>query len=281
MTTTQDRADEAYQKALLAAVVAVKRGFLSPEAAMDVLSDADPPAPAADQPPTDPVQSVLNVNPDAPRAALTNELNGLLQDTDWMKSAWQRIELSAEQAASLSSMRPGPGQVEEARAVLTALARERLQALRERLPLSNETRYSVVREFARGGMGRILIATDNAVGREVALKEVLVPEDAQGRDPTDADPEAVERFLREAKVTGQLDHPGIVPVYEISRRQDGSIFYSMKHWTFAYQGIGGIDWYVTDSFTIYTEYKALVFHDAVGLENYLHHQVGLGLRFKF
>ncbi len=225
MATTQDRADEAYQKALLAAVVAVKRGFLTADAAMEVLSNGDPPAAPV---PADPVQSVLNVNPDAPRAALTNELNDLLKDSEWMKSAWQRIELSAEQAASLSSMRPGAGQLEEARAVLTALARERLQALRERLPLSNETRYSVVREFARGGMGRILIATDNAVGREVALKEVLVPDAAQGRDPTDADPEAVERFLREAKVTGQLDHPGIVPVYEISRRQDGSIFYTMK-----------------------------------------------------
>jgi opacity protein-like surface antigen len=54
-----------------------------------------------------------------------------------------------------------------------------------------------------------------------------------------------------------------------------------EDWTFAYQGIGGLDWYVNDRFTIYTEYKALVFHDAVGLENYLHHQVGLGVRFKF
>jgi opacity protein-like surface antigen len=54
-----------------------------------------------------------------------------------------------------------------------------------------------------------------------------------------------------------------------------------EDWTLAYQGIGGIDWYVTDRFTVYTEYKALVFHDAVGLENYLHHQLGLGVRFKF
>jgi serine/threonine-protein kinase len=38
----------------------------------------------------------------------------------------------------------------------------------------------------------------------------------------------VERFLREAKITGQLEHPNIVPVYEISRRDDGSIFYTMK-----------------------------------------------------
>jgi serine/threonine-protein kinase len=43
-----------------------------------------------------------------------------------------------------------------------------------------------------------------------------------------ASPELIERFLREAKVTGQLEHPNIVPVYEIAARDDGSVFYTMK-----------------------------------------------------
>jgi opacity protein-like surface antigen len=51
--------------------------------------------------------------------------------------------------------------------------------------------------------------------------------------------------------------------------------------TFAYQGIAGFDWWVTDRWTLFTEYKALVFNDAVGLHNYLNHLVGVGVRVKF
>jgi serine/threonine-protein kinase len=40
--------------------------------------------------------------------------------------------------------------------------------------------------------------------------------------------EVTARFLREARITGQLEHPGIVPVYEIARRPDNSLFYTMK-----------------------------------------------------
>ena len=54
-----------------------------------------------------------------------------------------------------------------------------------------------------------------------------------------------------------------------------------EEWTLAYQGIGGIDFALSENFTIFTEYKALVFHDAVGLENNLHHQVAVGARFRF
>jgi OmpA-OmpF porin, OOP family len=52
-------------------------------------------------------------------------------------------------------------------------------------------------------------------------------------------------------------------------------------YTFAYQGIAGFDWWVTDRWTIYTEYKAFVFDDAAGLENYLNHMAGVGIRVKF
>lgn len=61
-----------------------------------------------------------------------------------------------------------------------------------------------------------------------------------------------------------------------SRNSDGG-----DDFTFAYQGIAGLDWWVTDRWTLFTEYKAVVFHDAVGLENYLNHMVGVGIRVKF
>ncbi|MCK6439982.1 MAG: tetratricopeptide repeat protein, partial [Planctomycetes bacterium] len=93
-------------------------------------------------------------------------------------------------------------------------------------------RYDVKREFARGGMGRIMIALDNAVGREVALKELL-PRDQHTGSATPFTPKpvadlAAERFLREARVTGRLEHPNIVPVYEVGERADGALYYTMK-----------------------------------------------------
>ncbi|MGC4123208.1 MAG: protein kinase [Myxococcales bacterium] len=79
-------------------------------------------------------------------------------------------------------------------------------------------RYALRGERGRGGMGRILVAFDQHVGREIALKQLLGPGDA----------EAAARFLREARVTGQLEHPNIVPVYEVGRGEKGALYYSMR-----------------------------------------------------
>ena len=85
------------------------------------------------------------------------------------------------------------------------------------LPLVETTAYTLGAEVARGGMGRILSARDLRVGRPVAVKELL------GRSPALA-----ARFEREARVTARLQHPGIVPIYEIGRWPDGTPFYSMR-----------------------------------------------------
>ncbi len=78
--------------------------------------------------------------------------------------------------------------------------------------------YRVEGEFARGGMGRILLAVDRRLGRRIALKELHA----------DAGPGAPRRFVREALVTARLQHPAIVPVYEAGRWPDGRPFYAMK-----------------------------------------------------
>ncbi|MFO0950291.1 MAG: bifunctional serine/threonine-protein kinase/formylglycine-generating enzyme family protein [Isosphaeraceae bacterium] len=82
-------------------------------------------------------------------------------------------------------------------------------------------RYLPCRFLARGGLGKVSVVRDSDLQREVALKEIL-PEwvhDARMR----------ARFIREAQVTGQLEHPNIVPVYELSRRpHDGLPFYTMR-----------------------------------------------------
>jgi serine/threonine-protein kinase len=86
---------------------------------------------------------------------------------------------------------------------------------------SRRDRYRLDRLHATGGIGRVWQAHDAEFGREVALKE-LRPD---RRDK----PDHLARFVREAQITGQLEHPGIVPVYELNRRaESGQPFYVMR-----------------------------------------------------
>ena len=81
------------------------------------------------------------------------------------------------------------------------------------------TRYTIVREIARGGMGVVYEATDRELERSVALK-VLAPEIA--------DSDALQRMRQEALTIAQLEHPGIVPVHDAGLLSDGRSFYAMK-----------------------------------------------------
>jgi PAS domain S-box-containing protein len=84
-----------------------------------------------------------------------------------------------------------------------------------------QERYALTRLHASGGIGRIWLARDSAFGRNVALKE-LRPERATLAMHR-------SRFLQEARITGQLEHPGIVPVYELALRPDDQQpFYTMR-----------------------------------------------------
>jgi WD40 repeat protein/serine/threonine protein kinase len=90
-------------------------------------------------------------------------------------------------------------------------------------------RYRSVSEYARGGMGRVLLVYDEHLGREVAMKELLpfTPGD-ETITPRRETMAIVARFLQEARITGQLEHPSIVPVYELGRHSDNSLYYTMK-----------------------------------------------------
>jgi serine/threonine-protein kinase len=82
-------------------------------------------------------------------------------------------------------------------------------------------RYTLSRLHATGGIGRVWLARDDSLGRDVALKE-LRPERV-------GQPGVWARFLKEAQITGQLEHPGIVPIYEVGRRPDDQApFYTMR-----------------------------------------------------
>ena len=81
-------------------------------------------------------------------------------------------------------------------------------------------RYQLHGEIARGGMGVVLKGRDVDLGRDVAVKILL----ERHRDS----PEMVRRFVEEAQIGGQLQHPGIVPVYEMGRLPDGRLYIAMK-----------------------------------------------------
>src|SRR5215831_11678593 len=84
-------------------------------------------------------------------------------------------------------------------------------------PVVSDGRYVIAGERARGGLGRILQASDKRLDRPIALKELLSTEQ-QGE----------ARFFREALVTARLQHPAIVPIYDVGRWTDGKPFYAMK-----------------------------------------------------
>jgi serine/threonine protein kinase len=84
----------------------------------------------------------------------------------------------------------------------------------------SDTRYQLQGEIARGGMGAIIKGRDTDLGRDLAIKVLL----DQHKDK----PEVIQRFIEEAQISGQLQHPGIAPVYELGQFADHRPFFSMK-----------------------------------------------------
>jgi eukaryotic-like serine/threonine-protein kinase len=77
--------------------------------------------------------------------------------------------------------------------------------------------YALGAVLGRGGMGEVMSATDERIGRPVAIKRMR-----------GSDPQSIARFIREAKIQARLDHPAIVPVHEIGQDPDGKPMIVMK-----------------------------------------------------
>ena len=84
--------------------------------------------------------------------------------------------------------------------------------------VANEERYEQGILINQGGMKKILKITDALTGRPVAMGKLHDPEN----------PQKVERFLREARLTAALEHPNIIPVYDIGITEEGDPFFTMK-----------------------------------------------------
>lgn len=79
-----------------------------------------------------------------------------------------------------------------------------------------------VEELGRGGFGKVVLARDATLGRDVAMKRLTSERLAHARATSEA------RLLREARVLGQLEHPAIVPLHELGRGPDGQLYYTMR-----------------------------------------------------
>jgi serine/threonine-protein kinase len=105
----------------------------------------------------------------------------------------------------------------EVRSTLTALG-EPLRRVSP--PVREGVRFRNLRPHAKGGLGQVFVADDAELNREVALKEIQLH---RADDPTSR-----ARFVREAEITGALEHPGVIPVYALGTHPDGRPYYAMR-----------------------------------------------------
>ena len=98
--------------------------------------------------------------------------------------------------------------------------RDRIQTMIDRLQGGEANRYRVGEEIGKGGHGRVTVAFDTYLGRRVALKRLRKGLNASTRE--------VARFLEEVQITGQLEHPNIVPVHELGVEEEGEVYFTMK-----------------------------------------------------
>jgi serine/threonine-protein kinase len=81
-------------------------------------------------------------------------------------------------------------------------------------------RYTEGALLGVGGMGKVVLARDEHLGRDVAVKQL--------RDDREVAPDERARFLREARVQAQLEHPSIVPIYDLEQQPGGAAFFTMR-----------------------------------------------------
>ncbi|MCE9592597.1 MAG: SUMF1/EgtB/PvdO family nonheme iron enzyme [Planctomycetes bacterium] len=146
--------------------------------------------------------------------ALVREHPALAADLRALHANW--LDLAAADQLSEALVEPERAGVFDARTLTARLAAR----------ASTSDRYTDQGEVARGGMGAIRRVFDRDFRRALAMKVALPNASAPAQNR--ASPQILARFLAEAQITGQLDHPGIVPVHELGLDDDGRLYFTMK-----------------------------------------------------
>jgi serine/threonine-protein kinase len=102
----------------------------------------------------------------------------------------------------------------------TVLPRRKKAADQLKLVAEQRARFDRVRTLGEGAMGQVELARDNDIRRTVAVKRM---------HEGNASAAALLRFADEVRVVGQLEHPSIVPIYDVGRDDDGQVYLVMKH----------------------------------------------------
>jgi serine/threonine protein kinase len=89
-------------------------------------------------------------------------------------------------------------------------------------PVELDSRYRLGELLGKGGMGEVVLAHDDQIGRDVAVKRIRSSEPSA---------EELARFVREARIQGRLEHPAVVPVHDLAVDRDGRPFFVMKRLT--------------------------------------------------
>ena len=110
---------------------------------------------------------------------------------------------------------PGPAPVPGA--VKTNVGDETIDAPAD---ATDGDRFQLLRLHDRGGLGEVYVALDRELNREVALKRI--------KDEHADNPQGRARFVMEAEITGNLEHPGVVPIYSLGHDESGRPYYAMR-----------------------------------------------------
>ncbi|MDR1518778.1 MAG: SUMF1/EgtB/PvdO family nonheme iron enzyme [Planctomycetota bacterium] len=135
------------------------------------------------------------------------------------QTLWQGLDIGVDIGQTLKN--PSEGSRDSLPSSLESTIPVRRLALpqNEFDTLGNED-FSLAGLLGKGGMGLVFSAKQTALNRPVAVK-VIKPESM-------AEPAVRDKFINEAILTGTLDHPNIIPVYDLGRTGDGGVFYAMK-----------------------------------------------------
>jgi serine/threonine-protein kinase len=158
---------------------------------------------------TAPVLAVLQERGMLPHLTTTAgssvELSSVVGADSSRSGSWVNADLSTDGA---------PGPVDD---VIARVSQLRALKIGESRP---PDKYEVVRELARGGVGCIHIARDRDLMRTLVMKTLI-----EGHKVSDY---VLKKFIEEAQITGQLEHPNIVPVHDFGYFSGGEVFFTMK-----------------------------------------------------